>query len=162
MAADATDFDYASATVPSGALFVAADEPLLVFPSVAAAEQYLEAVDVQDGAYPAAYGANGERYRIRSEGDQVFIELSGEPEAPGELGSLLIRYLEATGRAPDITATFDELVATVWDIESSFWREHDPYGERFSTRIQLWGCIGFGALMTAVLHFAFRWVRNGG
>lgn len=60
MATNATDFDYTSPTVPSGALFVAADEPLLIYPSVAAAESHLEAVDVEDGVYPSAYGPNGE------------------------------------------------------------------------------------------------------
>lgn len=37
-------------------LIVAADEPPLFFSSVDAAEQYLEAIDVEDGVYPAAYG----------------------------------------------------------------------------------------------------------
>ena len=64
VAIDAIDFAYDAATVPPSALFVAADEPLLVFPSVAAAERYLEAIDVENGVYPAAYGPNGELYRI--------------------------------------------------------------------------------------------------
>lgn len=55
MTTRASDFDHTE-EVPDGALFVAADEPLLVFPSVAAAAGYLEAVDVEDGVYPAAYG----------------------------------------------------------------------------------------------------------
>jgi hypothetical protein len=45
------EFDHSSAAVPGGALFVAADEPCLVFPSPAAAEQYLEAIDVENGLY---------------------------------------------------------------------------------------------------------------
>ena len=99
MATDATDFDYDSATVPPGALFVAADEPLLVYPSMAAAERHLEATDVKNGVYPVAYGPNGEPYRIASEGDCVIIEATGEPSKPDEFRLLLLRYLEATDRA---------------------------------------------------------------
>src|SRR4051812_27052304 len=81
---NADDFEYISATVPPGALFVAADEPLLVFPSVAAAERFLEATDVENGVYPAAYGPNGEPYRVASLGSRVIIERTGEPNRPAE------------------------------------------------------------------------------
>ena len=153
---DAIDFDYASATVAPGALFVAADEPLLVYPSVAAAERDLEAIDVENGVYPAAYGPNGKPYRIRSEGNRVIIEPTGEPNRPDELSLLLLRYLEATGRTPDAAATFGDLVATVWAIERDFWQEHDPYGDRFSTRIPPWGCIAFVVLVAVILYLTFR------
>lgn len=156
MAADATDFDYASATVLPGALFVAADEPLLVYPSATAAARDLEAIDVDDGVYPAAYGPNGEPYRIGSEGNRVIIERTGEPSRPDELRLLLLRYLEAIGRAPDTTATLGDLVSTVWTIESDFWQEHDPFGERFAPRIPLWGCIAFLVVVAIVLYFVFR------
>jgi hypothetical protein len=121
MAIDRTAFDYASVTVPSGALFVAADEPLLVYPSVAAAKSHLEAIDVRYGLYPAAYGPNGESYQIEADGDHVVIEATSEPDRPDELSGLLLRYLEATGRTSDATATFAHLVATVWAIERDFW-----------------------------------------
>ena len=150
------DFDYESETVSPGALFVAADEPLLVFPSVAAAERGLEAIDVEDGVYPAAYGPNGEPYRIRSEGNRVIIEPTGEPNRPDELNLLLLRFLEATGRTPDVTATLGDLVATVWASERDFWQEHDPFGDRFSTPISPWGCIAFVLLVAVVLYFVFR------
>jgi len=153
---NAADFDYSSATVPPGALFVAADEPLLVYPSVAAAERDLEAIDVENGVYPAAYGPNGEPYRIGSEGNRVIIERTGDPNRPDELSVLLKRYLEAIGRAPDATATLDDMVATTWTIESDFWQEHDPYGDRFGTRIPLWGCIAFVIVVAIALYFAFR------
>jgi hypothetical protein len=100
--------------VPPGALFVAADEPLLIYPSVAEAECDLEAVDVEDGVYPAAFGPNGEPYRIGSEGGRVIIEPTGEPNKPDELRALLLRYLEAVGRAPEVSASLDELVASAW------------------------------------------------
>ncbi|MDO7842560.1 hypothetical protein [Sphingomonas immobilis] len=156
MATDTTDFDYASAAVPPGALFVAADEPLLVYPSVAAAESHLEAIDVRNGVYPAAYGPNGESYRIKADGDHVVIEPTGESDRPDELSGLLLRYLKATGSTPDATTTFRDLVATVWAIEREFWQEHDPYGDRFGTRISLWGCVGFAVILGPVLYLVFR------
>jgi len=90
-------------------LFVAADERLLIYPSVAAAERHLEAIDVEDHVYPAAYGPKGESFRIRTAGNRVVIEPTGEPNWPDELRRLLVRYLEATGRAPDATGTLDDL-----------------------------------------------------
>ena len=155
MSPAADDFDYGSATVPPGALFVAADEPLLVYPSVAAAERNLEAIDVENGVYPAAYGPNGEPYRIDSEGNRVIIEPTGEPKRPDELKAVLLRYLEAIGRAPEAIATFDDLVATVWAIERDFWQEHDPFGDRFGTRIPPWGCIAFVIAVAVALYFVF-------
>jgi len=149
-------FDYSSSSVPSGALFVVADEPLLVYPSVAAAQRHLEAIDVDDGVYPIAYGAHGEVYRIRTEENRVIIELTGESSQLDELRSLLVSYLEATGSAPSATASFDDLIDTVWRIESDFWQEYDPYGERFGTRIPLWGCIGFVVAIAGVLYLIFR------
>ena len=156
MAVNATDFDYGSTTVPPGALFVAADEPLLVYPSVAAAERHLEATDVENGVYPAAYGPNGEPYRIGSEGNRVIIEATGEPSTPDKLSLLLLRYLEATDRVPDPEATFDDLVAAVWAVECDFWKEHDSSGDRFATRIPTWGCFALVAVMVAVLYFALQ------
>ena len=156
MAADSTDFDYASGVAPPSALFVAADEPLLVYPSVAAAERDLEAIDVENGVYPVAYGPNGEPFRIESQGNRVIIEPTGEPNRPDELRLLLLRYLEAIGRTPDATATFNDLVATVWGVESDFWQKHDPYGDRFAKRIPLWGCIALVVIVAAALYFVFR------
>ena len=151
-----TGFEYVSVAVPSDALFVAADEPLLIYPSVAAAESHLEAIDVQDGTYPAAYGPNGETYRIYADGDHVSIEPTGDPDRPDELDDLLRQYFKAIGRTPHETATFDELVATAWAIKRGFWREHHPYGGRFGTRLLLWRCIGFAGALAAVLHLVFR------
>jgi hypothetical protein len=151
-----TDFDYASTTVPPSALFVAADEPLLIYPSVAAAERHLEAIDVEDGVYSVAYRPNGEPFRVGSEGNRVIIEPTGEPNRPDELRRLLVRYLEATGSAPGETATLDDLVAAAWAVESDFWQEHDPFGDRFGTRIPAWGFIAFMVVVALVLYIAFR------
>ena len=156
MSTSANNFDYGSGTVPDGALFVAADEPLLVFPSVKAAEGYLEVIDVEDGVYPAAYGPNGEPFRVSSEGGRVAIEHTGEPNRPGELKALLLRYLEACSRPADASTSLNELVASVWAMESDFWQKHDPYGDRFAARIPWWGCVGFIIAAVVALYLAFR------
>ena len=142
--------------VPDSALFVAADEPLLVFPSVKAAERWLEAIDVENGVYRAAYGPHGEPFSIAREHNRVTIEKTGAPNRPDELKALLLRYLEATGQPVDATAALQELVATAWAIESNFWKEHDPYSDRFGTPIPLWGCIAFVIVATLALYLAFR------
>jgi hypothetical protein len=94
MEAATDDFDYGSPTVPERAVFVAADEPLLIYPSGRAAAHDLEAIDVENGVYPAAYGPNGEHYRVGTDGREVVIERSGEPDRPDELKALLLRYLK--------------------------------------------------------------------
>ena len=149
-------FDRASTPVPTGALFVAADEPLLIFPSVAAAEVHLEAIDVEDGIYSAAYGPHGEPHRIRSERNRVVIEPTGEANRPDDLRPLLIRYLEAMGRNPARIATFEELVEVAWATDSEFWQEHDPFGDRFAKRIPQWGCMASVFFLVIVLLFVFH------
>ena len=152
----ATEFDYSSKTIPQRALFVAADEPLLIYPSVAAAQRHLEAIDVEDGVYPVAFGPNGEPFRITSDGRRVIIEATGEPNRPDELRPLLVRYLEAAGRTLGATATLDDLVAAAWAVESDFWQEHDPFAERFATRVPAYGGIAFLAGAALVLYLALR------
>jgi hypothetical protein len=145
------DFDYSSATVPDGALFVAADEPLLVFPSVRAAERYIEAVDVENGVYRAAYGRNGEPYRVGSARKGVIIEPTGEPSRPEDLRVLLLKYLQSTGQAFEVDAPTSELVQQVWHWESEFWQENDTYGDRFSKPLPGWCCLALLVIPAALL-----------
>ncbi len=156
MSSKADEFDYSSTTVPEAALFVAADEPLLVFPSAAAAERFLEAIDVENGVYPAAYGARGEPYTVRVIQDRVRVEPTGERERPDELRTLLLRYLEGSGREAEASATVEALAAEVWNIESEFWQEHDPFGDRFGTRIPMRGCLAFLLVLGTVLYCFLR------
>ena len=156
MSASADEFDYSSTTVPEDALFVAADEPLLVFPSATAAERDLEAIDVENGEYPAAYGPRGEPYSVRAIEGQVVIEPTGELERPDELRVLLLRYLEQRGRDAEASASVEALVAEVWKIESEFWQEHDPFGDRFGTRIPPWGCFAFMLALGTALYLVLR------
>ncbi len=156
MKSRASDFDYSPKTVPEGALFVAADEPLLVFPSVAAAEQFLEAEDVKNGVYPAAYGPAGEPYSVGSEGKNVVIQRTGEPKRPDEFKVLLLQYLESSDHIADAEVSVDQLVAEVWTIESEFWQEHDLYGDRFGTSIPWWGCAAFVLTIGVVIYAVIR------
>jgi hypothetical protein len=156
MSTDSNDFDYEAPTVPERALFVAADEPLLVFPSVMAAERCLEAIDVENGVYPAAFGPNGEPFTIGTERNRIIIQRTGEPNRPDELKALLLRYLETVGQPADTSMGLHQIAATVWARESDFWREHDPYSDRFAKRIPLWGCIAVVTVAVMGLYFAFR------
>jgi hypothetical protein len=80
-------------------LIIAADEPALFFTSVERAESYLEAIDVEDGVYTAAYGTNGEPYRISSKGNRVaIIPIEGEQPKVEELRSLLFNFLKGVKR----------------------------------------------------------------
>jgi hypothetical protein len=143
-------------SVPAGALFVAADEPLLVYPSTVAAERDLEAIDVRNGIYRAAYGPNGEPYRITTEGERVMVQRSDGPTKPEALRALLANFVAATGGHVEAAMPLDELVAEVWAIHRDFWREHDPYGERFGYPIPLWGCaaglVGVALALYFLLH----------
>lgn len=78
------------------ALIVAADEPAICFATVAAAEGYLEAVDVCDGVYSAAYSPLGERFDICAANDRVTFTPTGKLE-PEKLRQLLLRLFNARG-----------------------------------------------------------------
>src|SRR5688500_2627001 len=82
-------------------LIVAADEPALFFSSVKAAETYLEAIDVEDGVYGAAYGPNGEPYLKSTNDNRVIVrrDPTRSPE-PDELKKLVTSFFAAIGQ-PD-------------------------------------------------------------
>ena len=150
------EFSFESLAVPAGALFVAADAPLLVFPSVVAAKNTLEAIDVMEGMYPVAYGPNGEPYRISCEGNRVLIERTGESNRPDEFKALLLWHLEACEDPADATQPLDEVVAIVWSIERDFWLRNDPSGDRSGTRIPIWGWVALVVGLGALWYFGFR------
>lgn len=77
-------------------LIVKADEPALFFSSIEAAEKYLEAIDIEKGVYPAAYGPEGERFQLNTNGNRVFITpSSGRLAEPDELRSVLLKFFSA-------------------------------------------------------------------
>jgi hypothetical protein len=77
-------------------LVVEADEPALFCSSVSGAEAYLEAIDVRDGVYRAAYGPDGQPFDIRAAGERVMITPALRGTEPDKLRALLLRFLEST------------------------------------------------------------------
>jgi len=77
------------------ALIVEADEPALFFSSVKGAEAYLEAIDVRDGVYRAAFGPDGQPFDIRATGERVTISPALRGAEPDKLRALLLRFLES-------------------------------------------------------------------
>ena len=147
---------YNSPTVPPGAMFVATGQPLLVFPSVAAAQSALAASDVAEWVNPAAYGPNGELHCIRCEANRVLIERSGEPDRPDELKGHLLWYLEECEDPADANQPLAEVVAIAWAIERDFHLRCDPSGNRIGSQIPIWG-YGAGALaLLALWYFGLR------
>ena len=86
--------------MPQVKLIVAADEPAIFFASVQDAESWMEAIDVEDGVYSAAFGPNGEPYAITTDGTWVHIEETGEAPQLEALKALLLRYFNAIGETP--------------------------------------------------------------
>jgi len=78
------------------ALIIAADEPAVFYKSIEAAELDLEAIDVEDRVYTAAFGPDGEPYHIQSQGDAVIItRATDEPNQPQELRRVILDFLAA-------------------------------------------------------------------
>ena len=150
------DFSYESLAVPPGALFVATGQPVLVFPSVVAAERSLAAIDVVEWVNPTAYGPNGEPYCIRCEANRVLIERTGEPNRPDELKAQLLWYLEECEDPADATQPLEEVVAIAWSIERDFWLRNEPPGDRPGTRIPIWGGVALALMLGALWYFEFR------
>lgn len=94
-------------------LIVAADEPALLFSSVKAAEGYLEAVDVRNGVYTAAYGPAGEPFSITAVGDHVVIRQSTDEPLPNQLVQLLQKLLPSEERSDDLAVLLGHLSSHV-------------------------------------------------
>jgi hypothetical protein len=92
-------------------LIVAADEPAVFFSSIQSAESYLEAIDVNNGVYTAAYGPAGEPYRISAPNNRVSITPDPSyPAKPRELRALLVRFFAATKAPARDSEDLDALV----------------------------------------------------
>jgi hypothetical protein len=150
------DFSFESLAVPPGAVFVATGHPLLVFPSVMAAQSALAAIDVVDWVNPAAYGPNGEPYCIRSEANRVLIERTGEPNRPDELKAQLLWYLAECEDPADATQPLAEVVAIAWSIERDFWLRNRASSNRFGAGIPIWGWFALVAGLGAIWYFGIR------
>ena len=87
----------------------------------------------------------------------MLIERTGESNRPDELKALLLRYLEACEDPADATQPLAELVAIAWSIERDFWlRQRVRAGDRFGTRIPIWGFVAFVLVLGAIWYFGFR------
>ena len=99
---------------PSGPLIVAAGTDLLVFATPADAEGYLEAIDVEQGEYEAAWDGTGRRValRVRAEPYRALFgllrgraervtarEVGPEPDEAG-LRERIARFLASRGVPP--------------------------------------------------------------
>ena len=133
-------------------LFIEADEPLLVFPSVEIAERRLEAIDVRDGVYRRAYGSAGETFSISADGERVTIRPTAQPADPESLRKLLQRSLRSAGEDVPEDADLPVLVAAA----EAFWEERDPFGDRFGTAIPLSGCLAAVIALAGVVAFFWR------
>ena len=133
-------------------LFIEADEPLLVFPSVETAERKLEATDVRNGVYGRAFSQSGETFLITTEGDRVVIRPTEQPADPDGLRKLLERSLRLVGEAYPEDAGLPVLVSAA----VGFWEERDPFGDRFGTAVPLWGCLAVGIALAGVAAFVWE------
>ena len=75
-------------------VFVFAGVDLNMFPSIADAQDWMEAIDVDDGEYTTALTETGRVIRMRTENDAVVLELTDELDA-----ELLQRLLREHGQA---------------------------------------------------------------
>jgi hypothetical protein len=137
-------------------IFVEADEPLLIFPSIKVAEWYLEAEDVRSGVYPRAYGSTGEQFVLETHGRRVVVRPSVEPADPNALARLLRRHLAAVGVTVSDDVDLPELIAAA----EAFWEERDPTGDRFSRSIPWWGCLLIVAVIAGVMVLLWRLVHG--
>jgi len=133
-------------------IFVEADEPLLVFPSVETAERYLEAADVRDGVYSRAFGPSGEQFTVMAAGGRVVIQPLHAPPDPSGLEALLRHGLAEVGELAPTSATLADLVAAA----EAFWDERDPSGGRFSKAIPRLGCLLVAASLLVLRAFLWR------
>jgi hypothetical protein len=79
---------------PPIGLIVEADEPVLFFSTIKAAETYMEPIDVRDGVYKAAYDVRGNSFAIDVVDDHVVICPNTDTRCSKErLRELLINFL---------------------------------------------------------------------
>jgi hypothetical protein len=77
-------------------VFVFAGVDVNVFPSIADAQDWMEAIDVDDGEYTAALTETGRVIRMRTEKELVLLELTDELD-PKLLQRLLREHGQAIG-----------------------------------------------------------------
>jgi hypothetical protein len=92
------------------AFLVEADIPALLFCSKAAAEAYLEAVDVLNGVYPIAFDRHGAVFDVVPDGSNARLvpDISGRVDGE-RLGRVLRRFLVSVGVTVDEDVPLEDI-----------------------------------------------------
>jgi len=92
-------------------LVVKADEPALFFSSAAAAENWLEAIDVEEGTYPFAIDRAGNIFAVRPYKNNAKLErAAGQPADLDLLRSTIVSFLTAQRVQFEPTDTLEHLL----------------------------------------------------
>ena len=97
---------------PEVVIFDESDEPN-VFPSAKVAQDWMEAIDVDDGVYGStAWSADAASLRISTEDDRVILTRTGDRDLPGLQQRLARRRPEmADASLEQVQALIDDLLA---------------------------------------------------
>jgi hypothetical protein len=140
--------------VPSGLIFVEAEDSLLMYASAQAACDCPHLAELE--AAPVAYGARGEVYRVGRQDSQLTFEAADEPPRPEALKSLLLRYFDACEDPADADEPLDELVGRAWGIECNYRLRCGSDEEIKSRRMPVWGYLALVAVPAAILYLTLR------
>ncbi|TDO33813.1 hypothetical protein EV643_13182 [Kribbella sp. VKM Ac-2527] len=107
-------------------MFVFADVDLNMFPSIADAQDWMEAIDVDDGEYTAALTETGRVLKMRTDNGLVVLEMTDELD-PDLLQRLLREHGQAIGQ-PGIEQDPVGFANQTWKLE---WEQRWPRWPRW-------------------------------
>lgn len=107
-------------------VFVFADVDLNMFPSIADAQDWMEAIDVDDGEYTAALTETGRVLKMRTDNGLVVLEMTDELD-PDLLQRLLREHGQAIGQ-PGIEQDPVGFANQTWKLE---WEQRWPRWPRW-------------------------------
>lgn len=110
-------------------VFLFDDVDVYMFPSLASAEGWMEAVDVDAGEYTAALTETGRVIRMRTENEDVALELTGETDL-ATLKELLREHGELIGQ-PGIELNPVGFANRSWKLD---WQNRWPKWPRWLDR----------------------------
>lgn len=99
------------------------DGDVYLYKTVARASSGMEAIDVRDGEYEGAFGIDGERLEILTDGHGVRLEATGRYDLP-RLQDRLRALAERNGYSgdnPDPRAVANEVFANQWQARWPRW-----------------------------------------
>ena len=142
--------------VPSGVIFVEADDALLMYASADAASRCPHLAKFEDRAALIAYGAAGEPYRVHHTADGLSFERTGQSARADALKELLLRYFDDCEDPADADEPLDELVARAWTIECDYRRRCGSDEEIERRKMPWWG----HAVLIGVPLLALYWALH--